>query len=205
MLPSAFGPALRHGSPLPSLNLQSQSLPSPMAATWVPSSPRTNLTANGFPGDWWIFSIFPRRSQSHSLQHGKDFTRTQLNQQELSPLLPYIRRIFKQDSDPYTEERVKAMSCLAQQTNLPKSDAKRPWVWLEVTCRYWGAQRDIQESLALARLDTEIQTVMQPLSKMVGMQEVGREWQMRSCKGNQANGKINKSWVRKEKERTNMW
>lgn len=80
----------------------SQSLPSPNAATWLPSSPRINplAMANGLVGEWWIFSILPRRS--HLSQHGREFTHTQLNQQELLPLLPYIRWLFTQESDPYT-------------------------------------------------------------------------------------------------------
>lgn len=79
------------------------------------------------------FSILPKRSQSHSLQHGRDFTHTQLNQQEFLPLLPCIRWIFTQESIHTPEERAKSMSCSGQPNNLSKFDAEETRVWLEVT------------------------------------------------------------------------
>lgn len=72
---------------------------------------------------------------------------------------------------------MKPTSCSAQGKKLPDSHAEGPCDRLEVTYYTKISIGEQEERFRIIKdlLDTEIQTVMQSLSKMVGTQEVGRD------------------------------
>lgn len=72
---------------------------------------------------------------------------------------------------------MKPTSCTAQGKKLPESNIEGPRVRLEVTHYTKISIEEHEERYSRIKdlLDTEIEIVMQSLSKMVGMQEAGRD------------------------------